>query len=555
MKKIFKIASYDFKRLMINPFTIGAMIVVLIGCLILSMTYKIPTSTDYSAATLGQDTSEIMDNFESSRSEIDTKKDLDSMIVTAKAHIEAQSNNDMHDSFDNIFEAFDDLYAQVDHYNELGVSILTSDFQKVRTSANLLSEFVDEFVDTNKFDRTIFFTNEHFEALQRVNSFFSEIAQKPNATIQQRIESINQLIDGKANFNTLKNLKTEARDWSVDLDSLQTKYISPAEQKLARIYERMQTIKGYGNIEYVEDMKSLVTSYKLTCESALHGVENEILLLLNEHFDLKNLYDFSPVEREELKIQNAKISFFIQDKELYYTPYQEPLNFNMASNKVSMFDATYFIIAIIGFFDIIFGIFCAYKLFGRDRRSGQMDVILSQNVTYSQVFAGKFLAIIFATATVLAIYSLFMIFWSLIFFAKLPGVILAVFNISTVYKIHPFLFFLLKLIGIMFQVIFYAVITIFIMNLSRKFELMFAISLGVFALATILNIFCNGIFVYCLFPFIHADITSFLGGATMKTGFLVTSLYASGNFYISLVYNLVVIALLYNITNQIFKRN
>jgi ABC-type transport system involved in multi-copper enzyme maturation permease subunit len=220
-----------------------------------------------------------------------------------------------------------------------------------------------------------------------------------------------------------------------------------------------------------------------------------------------------------------------------------------------MYDHAYFIISIVGFITILVGIFCAYKLFGQDRKNGKMDLLLSQNVTFNQVFVAKFIAIVLITSFYLALFSILSLIWGALIYGSLPNAMLAVFNLTNVYTIHPFMFFLIKVIGIELQVIFYSIITIFLMNVSRKFELCFGISAGLFVVATICNIFLNGAFVYCLFPFIHADLTSFLGGATMSTGFLKTSLYTYGNFLISVLYYLVVVALLFNFTKQLFKKN
>ena len=189
----------------------------------------------------------------------------------------------------------------------------------------------------------------------------------------------------------------------------------------------------------------------------------------------------------------------MNDSSVYYTQYQQPLNFNTASYQVSVYDHAYFVISIIGFLTILFGIFCTYKLFGLDRRNGKIDIILSQKVSFNEVFLGKFLAVILTTSFVLGLYSVFSLTWGFIAYPALANNILAVFNLSSAYTINPFLFFLIKLIGIELQVIFYSTITVFALNLSRKFELCFGISIAIFVAATICNIFFNGNFAQICF--------------------------------------------------------
>ena len=93
------------------------------------------------------------------------------------------------------------------------------------------------------------------------------------------------------------------------------------------------------------------------------------------------------------------------------------------------------------------------------------------------------------------------------------------------------------------------------MNVSRKFELMFGISLGIFAIAFTLNTFLSGFFVYALFPFVHANLFPYFGGANSSIQFLGTAFISGGNFFISICYTLVLMVGIYFFTNQLFKRN
>ncbi len=571
MKKIFQIASYDFKRLIFNPISLVVMIVVLIACLIFSATYKIPTKEEYVASTSGEYTIEVYNNFLSSNSDIDTKSSLDALLEEAKNYLEVQSSLicEEYNTFKDIIDSFMTSGGIKDELSKYALSPSNSTYienlniSQITNAVENLVQFVEDYKSLDAFESKLFFKTSTFETLETIAEDF-DVAIKSGTT--DNVEGITTILDNLVvNIDKIDQLNTvfeEVSTWQIDaekLEAFQTEYITKAEEKLKEISAEIEklsaNVTSY-DTNHLSEMVSLITNYKLTCESAKYGIQYELYLLLNNHFnDVKNLYKYEYFEDEELEVALAKMNFFLNDESVYYTEYQVPLNFNISSSETTAYDATYTTISIIGFFTIIFGIFCAYKLFGLDRRNGKMDIVLSQNVTFGQVFAGKFFAIVFATSFILAIFTLMILLWSILFFPLLSGNILAVFNLSSTYTIHPFLFLLIKVIGIELEVIFYAVITIFIMNLSRKFELGFGISLGIFAVATICNIFLNGTFVYCLLPFIHANITSMLGGGTLNAGFLQTALYASGNFFISLAYYTVVVVLLYNFTNQLFKKN
>ncbi len=573
MKKILRIATYDFKRLVLNPITIISMIVVFLICFITGMCYHITPTPTYEANIQGETVNEIYSNFYSLRDDIDTKRVLKNLIRDAQYYIDIQKDATKEEDLKKLREIktnyFDELKTETMKFNITFGNDNQVNFNYIREIINVgtneLYSFVNDFKKIKPFGSSLYFTNEQFDSLSFISNYFLELNSKPNDTNGTK-QILTDLISNMSIFDTLNNLvsgNNMLTNLVMDrgkIQSFESTYINKANEKLNLIEAEITDTINNNNLEKEEkisNLKSLITNYKLTCESSKNGILYELELIINNHFgnNVEKLYNYYKINEINNKVSLSKINHFLEDESLYYTAYQEPLNFNHASYIETAYDHTYFIICIIGFLNILFAIFCAYKLFGLDRRNGKMDVILSQNVTFSQTFAGKFLAIALVTSFMLGIYTLFVLVGALIFYPTLAGSMLAIFNITSAYTIHPFLFLLFKIIGWELQALFYATITIFLMNCSRKFDLMFGISVLIYVIALICNIYCNNIFVYCLFPFIHADLTSFIGGATMSTGFLVTSLYVFGNFFISLAYYLVVVVLFYNLSNQLFKRN
>lgn len=560
MKKIFRVASYDFKRLVLNPITSIIFIVILTFCLILGAVIKIPTTPAYEANINGTTASQIQTNFLSSSETQDTKNNLDKLLNDAQSYITNQTKGQcFHASeLDEINKKFKQAKAEILKFNTLEDCIyLEEGLNDVYDMALLLNNFLERFENYDALQSNVIMTTSQFEKLKANNL---EILNK--IFNQTGIE--NQLTDLSNNiylFEEISTILDQLYIYNADIEILNSLNIvvEKANQKTEDIQNELTNIvskTGLQEQERLEKAKSLVTNYKLTCESAKKIVEITLRISIEKHFhNLNNLQNFELFNLEEEKIALAKANYFLDSKDLYYSQNQQPLNFYSASYEVSLYDYAYTMTAIIGFLLCLFAIFLAYKLFGRDRKAGKMDIILSQNISYNQVFAGKFLAIVFTTAFFLLLFASLSLLWGTLFYPNLPNSMLAVFNLSSVYNIAPLGFFFIKILGIELQAIFWALLTIFIMNLSRKFELNFAITLVIFAIATVCNIFLNNSLVYCLFPFIHIDLTSYLGGATMTTGFLKTSLYAYGNFYISLAYYLVMTIFLYSFTRQLFKKN
>ncbi len=559
MKKSLRIAAYDYKRIMSNPITLIGLVIILAASLIIGFIVKPEVTPAYSASVSGETTRQVYENFIGTK-DADRKENLDEIITQAKAYLNIQDQETSLDQseFRQINIKFQEVKDEVKKYGELGSSAYLSDISPYRNAATKLSNFVERFAGLKGLESDLIFTKTQFEELNALSIYFNELS----SSAKSNSEILDELYKNISKIDNLNDIATKVYTWECDpeiLEALQTDCIKKAETKLAKIYAEMQRLYNeapVGDIQYVQDMCDLATNYKLTCESAKFEIEAEFKLLLEKRFNnLENLYHFEEIVIEDTRLALTKAEYFLNDEGLYYTQYQTALNFKTASHQITIYDYTYMIVSIIGFLTILFGIFCTYKLFGRDRKNGKMDTILAQDVNFNQVFMGKTLAIVLITSTILLAFMVLSLLWGLLLYANLPNPILAVFNLTSVYTIHPFLFLLIKVIGIELQVIFYSTLTLFLMNLSRKFDLMFAIALIIFAVATVCNIFLNGSLVYCLFPFIHSDITAFLGGATMETGFLKTALYTSGNFFISIVYYLVVVLLLYNFTKQLFKKN
>lgn len=562
MKKILQIAKYDFKRLAFNPITLIGFAIVLVACLILGFAYKIPNTPAYKASLSGETTREIYQSFTSSDDRYDTRQKLDAVLDDAKFLLSVHDTACLEaDELVLINDTFEDIWSQLDTYKKWEGHPSQPQPPALSAISNAVTEleaFIENFKNIKPFHTRLILTKSQMKELEKTTDFFKNALNSTSSTTV----ALNKIYEGKAYFSALSEISKKAFTFNVDsvhLSAFQRDYIEKAETKVDEIYAEMSELRmhtDFSDVKNVDKMKSLATNYKLTCESAKVAIEKEYTLLMDKlSVKINKIYGYDKFSLEETKRDLTFAKFFLQDDGLYYSEYQHALNFNSASYKTTAYDHAYFMMCIVGFLTVMFGIFGAYKLFGRDRRNGKMDLILSQKVSFNQVFVGKFLAVLCSTSFCVLVFGALTFAWGAIFYGFLPGSIIAVFNTTTVYTISPFLFFLIKLIGIELQAVFYIVFTIFMMNISRKFDLTFAITLVIFLIATVCNIFLNGQLWWCLLPFIHADITSFIGGGTMSTGFLKTSLYAYGNFFITLIYYIVLVGLLFAFTKRLFKKN
>ena len=553
--KILKIAFYDMKRLLKNPITLFACLGVLIVSIIIGFCFS-PTITP--ALTLAYETEDstaesLYDDFKKSTFDDDTKLLLDDTLYHNLQILRAENSNDLATTFNSLKESLLDLMTRAEAYY-ISDTVPTSDIISTDVAIkNDFANFLNEINETEFYYRSIHFTENEMETLNSVSEILNNLTE---TTEQEQIKNMYKLVwEGNRTINSALAISPKQVEFSDEIyEDLQTTYYSNVVTKLGLINDEIEEI--YTTSKDYDSLKSLILNYKNQVISAEKGLKIELYYLMDESgITGEELSEFDNSPREEINQELALISFQLEDDSLAYKDYLSPMNFNTAYGEENAYDYAYYLISIIGFMLIILAIYFTYKLFGQDRRNGKMDVILAQNVSFAKVFAGKFLAILFTTSVLLLLYAvIFLLFGYFIYGFNFTSV-LSVFNYQSIMIVSPILLYFIKLLTIELQVVYFTIISIFIMNLSRKFELMLGISIAVFAVAFILNTFLSGFVAYTFFPFIHADWFTYFGGGNSNFGFLNTTIVAGGNLFISIAYYAVLMIALYNFTLQLFKKN
>ena len=555
--KSFKICMYDFRRLILNPITLCGFIIAIVACVVAGFCFKPFVSPALSLSFEYETTEELYNNFINGNFE-DSVVNLDAKIMENKKIIDGQRNTTLIDTYDNLTLNINTFYENLLVYNAYPDDYPdASTFKDNAFDVNLKTElhnFYYTIASLKDFESPLYFTDNEMNTIKSlVDLLDSTLYYTTNRDDVKAMYDI--LLESRQLFRDFLNI--EVINWQTDKDKtveLEVNYVVNAEKKLDDILEEFENV--YHGSQNLDDMESLALNYKRIVTFASYNMQGELFLLLSKSLpNYANYIGYESQEELELKQTIIQNNHILKEASLYYTHYLQPMNFNSASGTINAYDFAYYLISIIGFILIFIGIFFAYKLFGRDRKKGKVDVVLAQNASFNSVFAGKFFAILLATFSLLFVFSILIILISYLIYGVTFAPVLAVFNLSSSYVVSPLIYLFFKLLCIEFEIMFYTLITILLMNVSRKFELMFGISLGIFAVAFTLNTFLSGFFVYALFPFAHATLFSFFGGANSSIGFLNTAFISGGNFFISICYTLVLMVGIYFFTNQLFKRN
>lgn len=551
--KTLKIAFYDFKRLIFNPITYLGIGIVLILTAVLGIFYNPTITPAYSLAYESTTSQELYDNFYSSQD--DSKDSLNAIIQENEHILSAQRSNEVATEFKEVKSTLNELFTEIQYHTSYpNDQHLYNNYESI-VKRDVYINFVNKVANTEVFESTLYFTESDLEVLTNLADMLSSTLLF--ATDDYSIKTIYANVWAQRDLYYDDFLSLDPINWHMDeefLNTLEEKYVTNAQAKLDKIEEEFLNL--YQNNGNLADMESLVLNYKLVAECAGNALNDELYISLIHSFPTyANFIGYETQEEMELTQNLALANTIISSEELYYQNYLSPMDFNTATGEITAYDFAYYEMSIIGFILTICAIFFVYKLFGRDRKTGKVDMVLSQNVSFYSVFGAKFLAIVFSTLFLLFVFSALYLIAGFVIYGVTFTPILTVFNYTTTLSISPILYLLIKFFCIELEILFYVVISMFIMNLSRKFELMFAISLFVFAAGFVMNIFLSGYFVYTIFPFVHSNLFTFFGGGATNFGFLTTKILAGGSFYISIVYYLVLMIALYNFTNQLFKRN
>lgn len=555
--KSFKVCMYDFRRLILNPITLCGFIVAIVACVVAGFCFNPTITPELSLAYEYETADALYSQFLSSGE--DSMLSFDQLIEENESIIKGQRDTTLIDEYNklvedmntfstnlSLYQAYPDVYPENFTDNSFDVSVKQE-----------LNSFYIKTAALEDFESPLYFTEDDRKTIEDLCTLLNN-----NITLSTDIDEVRAMYDKLLESRTLIRdfLDIEVINWQTDDETtvdLEVNYVTNARTKLNRIWAEFQAVyNDTENENRLQDLESLALNYKRTATYASDNLKAELYLMLSDSLpNISNYIGYESQEEAELRQSIIEKNYILRETSPYYTNYLSPMNFNTATGSVNAYDFTYYLISIIGFIMVFISIFFAYKLFGLDRKKGKVDVVLSQNTSFNSTFAGKFFAIMLATTSLLLLSSVLILLVSYLIYGVTFTPVLAVFNLSNAYVVNPLVYLLFKIIFIEFEVVFFTLVTMLLMNVSRKFELMFGVSIGIYAASFIMNIFLSGFFVYALFPFVHTNLFSYFGGANSAVGFLNTTFIAGGNFFISLCYILVLMLGLYFLTNQLFKRN
>ncbi len=481
--------------------------------------------------------------------------------------------------FKSYVAKLNDLYAS---YNNL---ILTSPNSTYNVNMELyraqmivkLQEYQAFLTALNASPETIVLANnqEHKEITTFLNSAIDVLESVNDDADATLFERYRNTLRSYANLKVGETLTEFVNDLTIihiseeiieTLNNFLTTKILPLQSELnAKIIAFKNENASSGITKTKAEFLSIISNYKNVAMNANSYTENVLSLhYLNGYSksEVLQLKGYNDYNFYEVKEENAKIEFMVNTK-TFDQDYSSVFSFNQnSSSETSVWDFMFYALKIASLIIVIFAIIMSSNIMAYEFDTGTIKLLAIRPYKRYKVLLGKLFSVLFFVI-VFVLFSALIAF--LAGFSSYPLVmtnVLAVFNASWAFAIHPVLLMVIYLLSIMLEISFYAIIAFSISTLFRSFAGAMSTSVVAYILALVLNIAFGTYLWYNFIPFMNTDFFRFFGGVFQPTNsvamgignLLNVGLPSNSNFFVSLAIYAVFVGLLYFLANLVFKK-
>ena len=348
------------------------------------------------------------------------------------------------------------------------------------------------------------------------------------------------------------------------VDEIIEKYFAPVAFStngvLKEIYAEIQTYvtanADESSTDKIAEFNSLTTKYKLATQNSVNLIFSSMMLAKAGAYsdvELKNFIGFEDYNSYVLTEQ-ITVGQFVLDNNLFEPTYLSSLGFNTTSGfGPSAFDFCIYAMQIVSVILTVFAIFFMASSMAGDFQNGTMKMIASRPISRAKIVAGKTLASINFTF----IFALFALVASLVIgyalFGFGEGQVLAVFNATTAFLVHPAMLIGIYFVSMLLGIIFFICLANLFAVMFRSSILSMFLTFIVFVASVVLNAMSIGAPWLVFTPFAYLNLFAFMGGASTMGGFLTFGMPLGANAFIAIGVLLGMIILIDVLTKLIFK--
>ena len=576
--KLFIQTMNELKKIIMHPLTYIMLAIMIIAMSFTGIFLK-TDKLDYNESKItGDSVVELYDNFYNSNAKTkDSHAFLDNQLENNKLLIEKiQQKTDKEEIIeikDEFYNSFNLLYRQlidettttkplIDLMYDLYLKTISfqnymENYKKLDTLKSSLLIKDEEYETITKLLKNIknnlpkqseFSTLKENNSVNKINAYANAVVYnyyKNTKEVHKLVEDLSIYdIDPayaiKLNDDYYLNVKTKLEQIDIEIDLL---YNSSTEKKDEEIKEKIE---------------NLIWNYKLQVTSAVEGLKAQLLIDMEDQFGTKSMnkyLNYSDFNAYELKQTIAISDYYLTQENVYQERFLAPLNFGKSSSEVTAYDFAYHLFTIALFMITIYIIAYVLYTFAFEKFSGKTEMFVSTSLTKTQIYFSKILALLIVSILLIFAVSVISLIVGLCIFGSPEASILAITPGGKIRILSSFRFFIEKVLLTILTTIMWLSIATTISVVIKNFYKACGVTAFIFIFALIGNSLLMPYFIWQLLPFAHFDLSIFIGGATLDSGFLVTSIYKGANIIVSYLYFFILLIILNVVSYLIFKGN
>lgn len=311
-----------------------------------------------------------------------------------------------------------------------------------------------------------------------------------------------------------------------------------------------------------EKLKNYATQYEQQISQVNKIVTNGIYInALSEHSqkvlnEFLGLEDFDYYQQQE---DFAKQVYLYKSNSTLFD-YANPFSIDQPSNfQLNGFDFSYFALRLCMFIIVIYVVCMAATTITGEQSSGTIKMLAIRPYRREKLVLGKLLATVLIGIILISVSALATLAIGWVTYGLNSAPILAVFNASAVSIIGAFWFYLLMILTLIFEMLFFVLVALAISMLFKSQILSVSVSILIYFGSLVLNTMLSASSWLRFLPFTNINLYKYFGGSFLSThgGFIqsvLTSPVAVGaSFWGSFVYSAIIMTGLVVLVVEVFK--
>lgn len=540
---ILRLINGEFRKIFLKP---GIFIMTGLLILVLTISPKLFSPQDrddyITSAAVGTATNIKLDNFtngikgsseqpETLLYDIDqTKQEIDFLLSIS-------SNNP-------VTELKNYVYSEV--AGQEGISVLFRDYvssitfgdgynsknYNLRAKANVLKERFKQLVEDQELCQILITQEAYEEIMKSLGGLIETLNAAYDGSLQAHIDAtyrINQkkyISTIKKYLEGIKNLTYSNNDLNSLIAYFYTPTVAATTGKLAVIEKDMTdweaTLEGNAKTasKNLAKMDNYVLEYMYTAQNCVnllrYGTYKAITKTYSdvEISQYKGFENFSSYQNNETFTKCE----YMFDHDTIITDYGNVFAFNANSTKsTNCFDFIYFVLEIMSFVIIAYGVFLGASMISSEQTNGTMKMLAVRpykrgKIMFAKIFATMFFVTVFILLTALIAFIIGLLIYK---GATLP--VLAVFNGTRAFVISPVLLLFIYLVSLWLKIFIFVLIAFAISTIFKSYAGAVIISILIYVLTLIITFVAKGADWLKYIPFANMDFFKFLGGSFILT--------------------------------------